>query len=51
MPVAAGLLQQGLAVSVCDIEVCAIDNQSLRNFFQTRVGSEVERVVSGIYVY
>jgi hypothetical protein len=35
MPVAGGLVQQGLAVSVRDMEICTIDNQSLSNFFQT----------------
>lgn len=37
MPVTGGLVQQGLAVSVRDGEICTIDNQGLSDFFQTSV--------------
>ena len=33
MSVTSGLVQQGLAVPVTDIEFCTIFNQSLSNFF------------------
>jgi hypothetical protein len=35
MPIAGGLVQQGLAVSVPDVHLCTIHDQSLSNFFQT----------------
>jgi hypothetical protein len=37
MSVAGGLVQQGLAVPVSDMEFCTIVNQSLSDFLQTSV--------------
>jgi hypothetical protein len=51
MPVAGGLVQQGLAVPVSDMEFCTIFNQSMGNFFQTSLDGQAKRVVSSIDVH
>jgi hypothetical protein len=51
MPVAGGLVQQGLAVSVRGMEICTIFDQSMGNFFQTSLDGQAKRVVSSMDVH
>jgi hypothetical protein len=51
MSAAGGLMQQGLAVPVPDMESCTILNQSLSEFLKTSVDGQAKRVVSGIDVH
>jgi hypothetical protein len=51
MPVAGGLVQQGLTVPVPNMEFCTIFDQSLSNFLQTSADSFAERVVFSIHVH